>query len=168
MKFSLSILSLLLLSNTISARKYTGSISGTTNPFIGRFSYPVDSSGGIVGSATISYTYANGATSSAGVYMYDDELWAQVYPSLTCGQAITKWTPDTSGFGLIPMPPNSASQQIAVTESLRPHMWYFTMAIAPDCSKNIELTSYTLELLQADGNQLGYDEIGMPAIFGVF
>lgn len=101
--------------------------------------------------------------------MYDDELWAQVYPGMTCGQAVTKWTPDNAGFGTIAMPPAPPGPQgIQVSQPSRPHMWYFTMAIAPGCTQNVELTSYTLELLQADGNQLGYDEIGMPAIYGVF
>jgi hypothetical protein len=45
-------------------------------------------------------------------------------------------------------------------------MWYFTMAV--DCSNKVQLDSYTLDLRLADGSQLGYDEIGMPAIYGVF
>lgn len=35
-------------------------------------------------------------------------------------------------------------------------------------SQGVQLSSWTLELTQADGNQLGYDEIGMPSIYGVF
>ncbi len=42
------------------ARKFSGSASGGTNPFIGRFSFGVDASGSPVGSATMTYSYASG------------------------------------------------------------------------------------------------------------
>ena len=51
-------------------------------------------------------------------------------------------------------------------EAARPHVWYF--AAAADCVSAPQASSYTLDLRLADGSQLGYDELGMPAIYGCF
>jgi hypothetical protein len=86
---------------------------------------------------------------------------------MTCSQATTTWQNGAPGFAILPMPPSpNGPPSLPFVETLHPHMWYFTMAV--DCSQNVQLSSYTLDLRLADGSQLGYDEIGMPAIYGVF
>lgn len=63
-------------------------------------------------------------------------------------------------------PGTSITMVQQVVEAARPHYWFYTMAI--DCNSGVQLTSYTLELTQADGNQLSYDQIGLPGVYGGF
>jgi hypothetical protein len=60
-----------------------------------------------------------------------------------------------------------ATQGNPVVEAVRPRFWFYTMA-APNCSTGINMPSYTLTLTQADGNQLSYEMIGLPAVYGCF
>jgi hypothetical protein len=49
----------------------------------------------------------------------------------------------------------------------RPFFWFFTVINEPACSPSVDM-SYTITLKQADGSQLSYDHLGLPALYGCF
>jgi hypothetical protein len=96
------------------------------------------------------------------LYEFDDTAWGSVYPGPCTAQIAANAA--TATLYLSPGTGLTLTQQ--VVETTRPHYWFYTMAV--DCSQGVALTGYTLTLTQADGNQLSYDQIGMPAINGCF
>ncbi len=160
------------------ARVFSGSLSGGGGewPFLARFSFGADASGAPVGTASMSFTYP-GAAGAPGpgvppvsVFMFDDVVWAGVYPSQPCAAA-TAMDPSAVGFAVLPLvpPPGGGSPATETfVETARPHIWFFTAAAPGGCAAAPLLASYSLELRQADGGQLGYDELGMPSIYGAF
>jgi hypothetical protein len=165
---------LLLLPRPCLARRYSGSLTGDRGawPFLARFAFGADASGAPVGTASLAFAYPGAGPGpgvpSAVLYMFDDSLWSAVYPAQGCAQA-TNQAPGATGFASLPLAPGAGGSPATelFVETARPHLWYFTLA-AQDCTTPPLLSSYTLDLRLADGSQLGYDEIGMPAIYGAF
>ena len=133
------------------ARKYSGSLTGDKGawPFLARCAFGADASGAPVGSASVSFAYPGGGAPGPGVpsvavYMFDDALWAQVYPSSTCAAA-TAQAPTAVGFAALPLAAGASPAAEVFVETARPHVWFFTAA-APDCTTPPLLASYTLDL----------------------
>jgi hypothetical protein len=94
---------------------------------------------------------------------FDDDDWGGIFSgSVSCPAAVAN--PRMA----LTLAPNTSPATGTFYESSRPHFWFMALANVPQCSPNVYLDSYTLTLLQADGNQLSYDEIGVPSAYGVF
>jgi hypothetical protein len=169
MRSLLSAAALAALAAPARARKFTGQLGGSNVfPVIGRFSFGVDASSAPVGTATLTYTLPGGAAPAAPttVYLYDDTIWGNV-PQQGCVAATSAQNVGLTGFATMgPLVPAQTPIVETFVEAARPHVWYF--AAAADCVSAPQASSYTLDLRLADGSQLGYDELGMPAIYGCF
>lgn len=173
MKLNVNVLSIFLLYFfskfvEVQSRVYSGSVSSPFQ-YIGSFSFGVDPNpSNPVGTATLTYTYSDGSTSQASAYYFDDTVYSSIV-SGGCNAVLNNAF--TSGFTSLPLsipsPPTPYSPVVEqFAETVRPHVWYFT--IASDCINNPQISSYSLDLRQADGTLLGYDELGMPSIYAAF
>lgn len=158
----------LFFPSKVFSRVYTGTVSSPFQ-YMGSFSFGVDPNpSNPVGTATLTFTYADGSTVPASAFYFDDTVYSNIV-SGGCNAVLNNGF--TSGFTSIPLPlPAPPAPNVPVVEqfaeTIRPHVWYFTLA--SDCVNNPQITSYTLDLRQADGTLLGYDELGMPSIYAAF
>jgi len=142
---------------------FTGSTGGLANPFLASFAFGSDPNGGTVGSMTVQYTSSSQATV---LLEYNDAAWSSVYgayagSSLSCADAQQGATNTLTLDGV---------QGVQTQDFLgvaRPFFWFFTVINEPACSPSVDM-SYTITLKQADGSQLSYDQLGLPALYGCF
>ena len=121
-----------------------------------------------VGTTTVDFSTPDGGP-PINLLEFDDDAWASVTNkdgtfSADC-TGITSAKTDILQVVQAGRP-GSGTVQRDVRENSRPHYWYFTFNNL-DCITPYSIT-YTLTLKQADGSQLGYDEQGMPSIYGAF
>ena len=148
---------LLLAAISADARILTGTLDGSSLPYLGRFAY--GKSGGF---ATLSITGGAGQAVSGAAYM--DTTWC---PGATCAS-----TPSATTAPFLPGNAenfDSPAGGAAFATTDRAHIWYFTSP-TQGCNANNPNSgaAYTLTLKQLDGGQLSYEELGMPALYGVF
>lgn len=146
------------------ARKFSGVSNGDQWPFLAKFAYGMDKSGGTVGNIKVTWSYPSPTAPSAGLFLFDDVQWSSAYPG-SCSNALV----NSNQGSIVPLPqdPSFSPITVTVTESTRPHFWYFTLAVPPSCGQGVQM-AWSLELTQADGNQLSYDELGLPEAYGCF
>lgn len=145
----LAALVFLALVSSASARVWTGSASGPF-PFVGKFAF--GPAGGTIEASL-------GDTVSTELVAVDD----------------TVWKPSGSGPSLCPgayrtIMPGATSASI--DSRGRPYFYFLLLGSAPingaaACSSGVS-TAYTVKATQADGGQLSYEELGLPAVYGVF
>ena len=143
---------LALLSSSADARIFTGDTRGASFPFIGKFAF--GPRGGRV-------RVAAGSPASVNFVAFDDSAWpagcsdsrARVNTALVAGEGDVVF---------------------AAAGAPRPFYWFRLLSssdpAAPSgssCGDGVS-TAYTVEATQADGSQLAYDEVGLPAVYGVF
>lgn len=95
---------------------------------------------------------------------FNDNDWANFdYSSSqsTCASAIQR----ASYMRGLPTDSNSVSNDFF--EARAPHFWFYTAANAPTCGQPVAM-SWVMTLTQADGGQLSFEEIGLPALFACF
>ena len=137
----------------VAARVYTGTLGSDQFPFMGRFAFGPTG----VGSASVSVVSASGSSSNS--------LQGN-------GFVDTVWCP---GLGALPtnpiIPENGSPVSLSVGSGTPPHFYYYsvynTACTTNPCPSAIGDT-YTLTLKQADGSHLSYEEVGIPAVYGVF
>lgn len=151
---------LLLLSSTLTAaRIFEGTISNSTGAvFLGKFAFggkSTSSSNGIVGTLKVDYSVTQ---PNIVVLLFNDESYEAAY-NKACAAMEQQTT------AILSLPKSSSSATYTFLES-NPHYYYFFASSYPDCQR-VDL-QYTITALQGDGNQLSYDELGLPAIYGCF
>jgi hypothetical protein len=112
---------------------------------------------------TVQYSSSSHATV---LLEYNDAAWSSVYGayagnSLSCADAQQGATNTLTLDGV---------QGVQTQDFLgvaRPFVWFFTVINEPSCSPSVDM-SYTITLKQADGSQLSYDQLGLPALYGCF
>lgn len=138
------------------ARVFTGTVSGQTWPFLARFAFGSDG-----GSASIEYSYASSATSPANLLAYSESKW-----NGDAGCAALEGSPS---FAAVPLPLAANTAVTASYAGVGKSYYYWALGDSTSpCQNAVGPITYTLTVTQADGNQLGYDEMGIPAIYGVF
>lgn len=125
------------------ARVYTGSFSGASNPFVAKFAFGVDPSGGTVGNINVQYSNLPPSETGLSLYEFDDDQWDAVYPGkVTCQQSLGMAAQS------LPMPNTGSSITGSFTETQRPHFWFFTMSNA-GCQTGVYV-DWTVTLTQAE------------------
>jgi hypothetical protein len=157
----------------LSARAMAEIVSGTINGgsealvVLAKFAFGFDPTGAIVGLSNISVT--TGMT-NLGVYWFDDEpySWPAVVKSGYDCQTAT-----SSQGGSQPFKSMSAVLsnmewfwEQDFREVTHPRFWYVALATF-DCSPIQGLTSYSVNMTQANGNPLSNDQMDMPAYSGL-
>lgn len=146
--------------------------SGTTDasqplPALGAFAFGTSTAAdGTLGSATLTFSYPDGLpTNGVFPYMF---AFADNYDGSNCAGTIAN---DWWELSATPADPNQFNPlTLGVTPfDGSPHFFYFAAATnsAPDVCTSFVM-QYTLDIRQADGDLLGYNEQGLPAIYGVF
>ena len=141
------------------ARVYSGSLanSGAT-PFIARFAFGPSSGSTPSGSMVITYSTPQLTLNWLG---YIDTTWAQVY-----GSSLTCTNQQSLATSVLPLPAGVTRATQTISQPGTAHYWYFVMSNQPGCN-NVQVSTYTVTFLQADGSQLSYDELGLPAVYAV-
>lgn len=151
----------------VTARVWTGTTDGSDFPFLGTFSFGPQ--GAAVGTASITYSYSGNAPVPGRLLAFSTAHWS---PTASCENMIG--TADTSA-NLLPLaPPQSGTMALDFSATQPTTSWSFAISsiVSPTtgtgCAVPGPVVSYTLTVLQADGGQLSYEELGLPAVYGCF
>jgi len=147
-----SALALAALVAPADARIFSGDTRGASFPFIGKFAF--GPRGGRV-------RVAAGSPTNVNFVAFDDSAW----PAGCSDSRAREDTPLIAGV---------SSVDFSVGGSSRPFYWFMLFSSSDparptgsSCGDGVS-TAYTVEATQADGSQLAYDEVGLPAVYGVF
>ena len=130
------------------ARTYSGTASGQLRYYVGKFAY-----GPLGGTITASL-----GDSSTAVVALDDTVYDYTADAASqCSQASAITATDGT--------------TVSVPAQSRPYFYFFSIGSLfqgkPTCNVAVQ-TSFTVTLKQANGDQLSYDEVGLPAVYAVF
>jgi Rhodopsin-like GPCR transmembrane domain len=147
-------------------RVFSGVMDGSVgSQYLGKFAFASDPSGSPVGNFQLQYMTSQ---TSLSFYEFDDSDLASSYGK----DCLSFISGATNNIALIASPNSYTTVTGTFIESIRPHYWYFyganNVGTAPGDCVPAASGEYILTVTQANGSQLGYDEIGMPAIYGVF
>jgi hypothetical protein len=156
----------LFILQLVAARVYTGDFtdpppaSAPGLSFIGSFAFSTDvaATGPTVGTVVVEYT-----TALQNLYLvgYVDTAWGPIFNSDDDCDTVLK-----SATIIEPLVEGGKQLHFTIPSNVidRPAFWYFAMVNLPTCG-NIRNAPYTIILTQADGDQLSYDEYGMPTFY---
>ena len=130
--------------------------------FIGKFAYGTGGAGFL--------TVELSGSAQAEFVALDDKTWnVKASAAAQCAGSVPSTLrvvpPETS--------PSGADGGFGVFVRERPYFYFFSLGSqyftgAPECSAAITATTYTVTAKQFDGSQLSYEELGLPAVYGVF
>eukprot|EP00727_Mastigamoeba_balamuthi_P000846 m51a1_g10759 hypothetical protein (447) ;mRNA; r:5263-7506 len=101
--------------------------------------------------------------------VYYDTNWYPVYhnSSASCMDKVTR---ASKSYQFVSTPDNEMQNwTLKVVDRVRPHIWFVAILNCPVEGKRHEYeVGYTVEFRNIDGSQVGYDQVGLKALYACF